>query len=165
MSWQAYIDQLLTKVTPDGTMTNCVEHAAVVSAADGSIWASTPNFGLYGYQIEVPTESGEGTQSVDINEIELFLYVVRNNGSSNSKAGIRICNEKYFMVNSDPALGTIYLKKNGGGACIVKNEQCILFTSWNGSLMTEGVHPGAQVPGLCNEQCEKVALFLKNAGY
>ena len=165
MSWESYLDQLLTKVTPAGTITKVVENAAIIALADGAIWASTPNFGLYGYPVDVPTEDGVSTQPININEIELLLYVVNHDGASNSLAGIRISNEKYFKVNSDPAAGTIYLKKNGGGACIVKNHQTVVFTSWNGNLCTEGAASILQNPGLCNEQAEKLSQYLKDNGF
>lgn len=165
MSWQSYIDQLLNKDTHTGPITNCVEHAAIISLADGSLWANTPNFGLYGYPFDVPTEDGAGTQTVNINEIDLFLHMIHNDGASNSPAGIRLNNEKYYKVSSDPALGTIYLKKNGGGACLVKNIQCAVFASWNGGQSTGGAHMGSQYAGLCNEQCEKISEYLKGAGY
>lgn len=165
MSWNDYINQLSTKETHSGALGNCVEHAGIVSLADGSIWAQTPNFGLYGYNVDVPTEDGAGTQSIPINEIDLFLHVANNDGVSNSLAGIRIANEKYFKVSSDPANKTVYLKKNGGGACIVKCNQCIVFASWNGGVNTTGAAATPQTPGLCNEQCEKLGEFLKNSGY
>ena len=165
MSWQAYVDQLTTKTTPSGEIHGCVEHAAIISLTDGSIWANSPNFGLYGYSVDVPTESGEGTQPVDVNEIELFLHIVNHDGASNSLAGIRISNEKYFKVNSDAVAGTIYLKKNGGGACIYRGNQCAVFASWNGALNTSGAGVHSQNPGLCNEQCEKVGEYLKGQGY
>ena len=165
MSWQAYIEQLLNKETPAGVTTNCVEHAAIISLADGSLWANTPNFGLYGYPFDVPTEDGAGTQTVNINEVDIFLHMIGNDGASNSPAGIRLSNEKYYKVSSDPTIGTIYLKKNGGGACLVKNVQCAVFASWNGGLNTGGAHAGSQYAGLCNEQAEKLSAYLKENSY
>jgi hypothetical protein len=165
MSWQTYIENLQTKHHHGQTIGNCVEKAGIISLADGSIWANSPNFGLYGYPLEIPSEDGAGTQTVEINEIVDFLHVVNHDGASNSPAGIRIANEKYFKVNSDPTAGTIYLKKNGGGACIVKCNQCIVFGSWDGAQSTTGDLVTGQTPGLCNEQCEKVGAHLKEAGY
>lgn len=165
MSWDSYITQLTTKQTSAGLIEHCLEKAAIVSLADGSIWASTPDFGLYGYPTEVPTEDGAGVQTVNINEIDLFLHVVNHDGASNSLAGIRIANEKYFKVSSDAAAGLIYLKKNGGGACIAKCATCAVFGSWNGALSTSGAHVSSQVPGLCNELVEKLAEYFKSVGY
>ena len=165
MSWDSYIAKINTKETSAGNIHNCVEKAAIISLADGSIWASTPDFGLYGYPVDVPTEDGNGVQSVEINEIALFLHVVTHDGASNSLAGIRISNEKYFKVNSDAAEGLIYLKKNGGGACIAKCHSCIVFGSWNGALSTSGAHTGSHNPGLCNERVENVAQYLKDNGF
>lgn len=165
MSWDSYIAKITTKETSAGHINNCIEKAAIISLADGSIWANTPDFGLYGYPVDVPTEDGLGVQSVEINEIDLFLHVVNHDGASNSLAGIRISNEKYFKVNSDADQGLIYLKKNGGGACIAKCNSCVVFGSWNGALSTSGAHVGSQVPGLCNEQVEKVAQYLKEHSY
>jgi profilin len=164
MSWATYIDQLKTKNAHGVETSNCVEKAAIISLSDASIWANTPDFGLYGYNVDVPTEDGAGLQSVAINEIDLFLHIVNNDGASNSPAGIRIANEKYFKVSSDAANGLIYLKKNGGGACIAKCATCVVFASWNGALQTTGAHPTSQNPGLCNEQVEKTAEYLKTNG-
>jgi profilin len=158
MSWDSYINNLTTKEIPGGVIENCVEHAAIISISDGSIWASTPNFGLYGYSVDVPTEDGLSTQPVLVNEIELLLYIVNHDGASNSLAGIRLSNEKYFKVQSDAAAGTIYLKKNNGGACIAKGIQTIVFGSWSSA------NPH-QNPGLCNEQVEKLAEYLRSTGY
>lgn len=165
MSWDGYLTSLLNKTTHEGEMTGCLENAAIISLADGSIWTHTPGFGLYGYPFDVPTEDGAGTESVNINEVELFTHIAKNDGESNSKAGIRISNEKYFKVSSDPIAGTIYLKKNGGGACVALAKTCIIFGSWNGGVMTAGAHPQPQNPGLCNEQCEKLANYLKEKGF
>lgn len=165
MSWQSYIDQITTKVTAHGTMEHCVEKAGIVSLADGSIWANTPDFGLYGYSIDVPTEDGASTEPCEINEIDLIRYVANNNGTSNSKAGIRIANERYYAVSHDDKEGTVYLKKNGGGGCLAKCNQCVVFASWNGAVQTAGFHPQPQNPGLCNELVEKVAQYLKSTAY
>ena len=165
MSWSVYIDQLKNKHAHGADMSNCVEKAAIVALNDASIWANTPDFGLYGYDVDVPTEDGVGVQPVTINEIDLFLHVVTHDGASNSPAGIRIANEKYFKVSSDAEKGLIYLKKGGGGACIAKCASCVVFASWNGALQTTGAHAQSQNPGLCNELVEKVAEYLKNSGY
>ena len=51
-------------------------------------------------------------------------------GASLSRAGIRINNEKYFLVGQ-PDGDFVYLKKHGGGACIAKTNTAIIFASWN----------------------------------
>jgi profilin len=165
MSWSDYINQLKNKHSATGEIHDCVEKAAIIALADGSIWASTPDFGLYGYNVDVPTEDGLGVQPIEINEIDLFLHIVNHDGASNSPAGIRIANEKYFKVSSDQTEGLIYLKKNGGGACIAKCATCVVFASWNGANVTSGAHTVAQNPGLCNEQVEKLAQYLKENAF
>jgi len=45
--------------------------------------------------------------------------------------GLCINNEKYFTVHFDEELGTWYLKKNGGGACMAWTNQCVIFGSFN----------------------------------
>ena len=165
MSWNDYLNQLQTKRVPDGEISNCVEKAAIISLSDISIWACTEEFGLYGYDVEVPTEDGAGMQPIHVDEVDLLQHIVNHNGSCNSLAGIRISNEKYFKVSSDESQGLIYLKKNGGGACIAKCDACIIFASWNSSQSTTGSHPQSQSPGLCNEQVEKLADYLKRCGY
>ena len=37
MSWEAYIENLVNKITQTGNIGNCLEHAAIISLADGSI--------------------------------------------------------------------------------------------------------------------------------
>ncbi|CAG9313531.1 unnamed protein product [Blepharisma stoltei] len=167
MSWQSYIDtQLVNKLNSQNQweITGCVEHAAIFGAADLSIWASTPGFALGQYNINVPTDDGVNEESCHVNEVDIFRSVVTTR-SAGSKAGIRICNEKYFLVNYDEERHTIYLKKNGGGACIVKTLQTYIFASWNGALEHGGVHPGNQNPGLCNERCESLAAYLAGEGF
>ena len=160
MSWQAYVDtQLLQK----GDTNGCVEHGALMSIQDLGLWASTPNFSLGSYNVDLPTDDGESTQSVQVNELEILKEALANKGVTTHRAGLRINNEKYFLVNDDEDRHTTYLKKHGGGACLVRTNMAVIFASWNGALAASDGTP--QNPGLCNEQCEKLADYLRSVGY
>lgn len=166
MSWQAFVDtQLLTKNTAAGPVNNCVESGALLSAADGSVWAQTPNFALSNYSLAIPDEEDEErTNQVEYNEAANLLHMFAHDGAAINAAGIRINGEKYYLVNSDKEKHTIYLKKNGGGASLARTNQAIVFASWNGSHSTAGAETVPQTPALCNQVTEALADYLKSNG-
>lgn len=166
MSWESIIEtKLKNKLNADNVweVTNCVEHAAILGADELNVWAATPGFALGTYTVNVPSEDGVSEEAVHVNEIEILRSVV-NSQTANSKAGIRINNSKYFLVNFDPENHTIYLKKQSGGAAIVRTATAIVFASFDNAIETGGIRSGTQNPGLCNEQVEKLAIYLKESG-
>lgn len=166
MSWQAFVDtQLLTKTTTAGDVHNCVESGALLSAADASAWAATPNFSLRNYSVTVTEEDEVTTTTIDYNEAAAVLHLFAHSGAAINDAGIRINGEKYYLANFDSEKHTIYLKKNAGGACLARTNQAIVFASWNGGLSTSGAETTPQNHGLCNQVTEKLADYLKTIGY
>ena len=165
MSWQEFVDtQLLAKTTTAGAVLNCVESGALLSAADASAWAATPNFSLRSYDVTV-TDEDESTSTVHYDEAAAVLHMFANAGAAINSAGIRINGEKYFLTNFDADKPSAYLKKNAGGACLARTNQAIVFASWNGGHSTTGAETNAQSPSLCNEVTEKLADYLKTIGY
>ena len=162
MSWNDYLStQLLQKHTPEGAIDGCVEHAAILGLADGAAWAVTPAFSLQTYDVQVRNDEDTADEAVNVNEAATLIHAVNNLGASLTRAGLRINNEKYFLVGM-PDGDFIYLKKQGGGACIAKTNTGIIFASWHETKTTNtGV---AQNPGLCNDRVESLAAYLKQNG-
>jgi profilin len=166
MSWQAFVDtQLLVKTTTAGEVHNCVESGALLSAADASAWAATPNFTLRTYSVTVTEEDEVTTTNINYSEPAAVLHLFAQAGAAINDAGIRINGEKYYLVSYDAEKQTIYLKKNAGGACLARTNQAIVFASWNGGQSTTGAETTPQNPGLCNQVTEKLADYLKSIGY
>lgn len=129
MQWDKEIyNNLLISYTPQrGLLTDCVEHAAVLSAENFEILSSTQNFYLETYQIEQENEEGK-LERIAVNEAEI-LNDVLSSGRVISKAGVRINREKYSIMNYDSYFQILHLKKPDGGACAIKTNKMIVFAS------------------------------------
>lgn len=162
MSWNAYLEtQLLSKFASTGQTQQCVEHAGIFGLADGAAWAVTEGFSLQTYDVQVRNDEDTADEAVNINEAATLVHAVNNLGASLTRAGLRFNNEKYFLVGM-PDGDFIYLKKQGGGACVAKTNTGIIFASWHESKeTTTGI---AQNPGLCNDRVETLAGYLKQQG-
>lgn len=165
MSWQDYVNAYLVSwvdVNNDNkTYINVCEHGALVGNGDGTVWAKTANFNFGIIKVDIDKEDGSGTESVTINEFENLKDAFDNQGTTKKKGGIRINTEKYFMVNFDSERSVMYLKKNGGGACIAKSGLAYVIGTFNtGIKSTVNGKEINQNPGNCNLVCEKLQEFL-----
>mmetsp|Transcript_40697 Transcript_40697/g.56693 ORF Transcript_40697/g.56693 Transcript_40697/m.56693 type:complete len:155 (+) Transcript_40697:72-536(+) len=154
MSWTDYTAHLRAQ--------NATDCAGILSAEDGSLVAGD-NFTVSSYQVEIPTDDDKGTRKVDVNEQQNVLEVIKS-GKCTSAAGMRLGQIKFQIVMADLETGIVYLKKQKGGACLVKTNKTIVFGSWSEEQKIEG-KGCPQNPGDCNKVCEGLAKILKDAGY
>ena len=165
MSWQDYVDGYLVNWVDTNAdnkaYTNVCEHGALVGNTDGTVWAKTGKFGFGVFQVQVDKEDGSGTVTVEVNEFENLRDAMDNQGTTSNKGGLRINNEKYFMVNFDGDRNVMYLKKAGGGACVAKSGLAYIIGTFNTSLKTSvNGKEVQQNPGTCNLVTEKLQEFL-----
>jgi profilin len=126
MSWQAYVD---TNILGEGT----VSQAAILGLA-GGVWAKSEGFQL----------SSDEQKAI----ISAF-----NNPDGVLASGLRIANEKYFGVRTEDR--SIYLKKGGDGAVLVKTTQAVLL----------GIYKAPLQASPATVTVEKLGDYLVNAGF
>ena len=165
MSWQDYVNGYLVNWVDvnqeNKTYTNVCEHGALVGNADGTVWAKTDKFNFGVIKVECERDDGNGTESVSVDEFANLKDAFDNEGTTSRKGGLRINSEKYFMVNFDGERNVMYLKKNGGGACIAKSGLAYVIGTFNGSMKCGVAGKDIpQNPGTTNLVCEKLQEFL-----
>lgn len=165
MSWIDYVTGYLVNYTDQSTAktaTNVCEHGAIIGNQDGAMWASTPGFTLETYTTEIEKEDGSGTEKVEINEFAHLLDAFNNGGRSSMKGGIRLHKEKYYVVSSDAEKGVLYLKRNGGGACVAKSGQGFVIGTWSSKCKFKNFNGVEEVqnPGVINRATEDLQKFL-----
>jgi profilin len=164
MSWQDYVDAFLvnyTDQTSGKTATNIGEHGAIIGNTDGAVWASTAGFSLGNYNTDIAKDDGT-TQSVQVNEFANLSDAFANNGATNKAGGIRINNEKYYIVSFDAQEGVMYLKKAGGGAAVAKSNLGYVIGTFVSNKKQTGLN-GQQEPqnaGTMNRAVEALKTFL-----
>jgi profilin len=165
MSWQDYVNGYLVSYVDvdhdNKTYTNVSEHAALVGEGDGTVWAKTDNFNFGIVKVEVEKDDGSGPESIDIDEFANLKDAFENAGTTSRRGGLRINKEKYFMVNFDAERNVMYLKKNGGGACVAKSGLAYVIGTFNSSLKVNVAGKDQpQGPGTSNLVTEKLQEFL-----
>ena len=165
MSWQDYVNGYLVNWVDTNqdnkSYTNVCEHGALVGNSDGTVWAKTDKFNFGTIGVEVEKEDGTGTERIEVNEFENLRDAFENQGTTSKKGGLRINTEKYFMVSFDADRNVMYLKKNGGGACVAKSGLAYVIGTFNSSMKTNiGGKDVPQNPGATNLVCEKLQEFL-----
>ena len=164
MSWIDYVNGYLVNYvdTNSGkTYTNSCEHGAIVGNTDGTVWATTPGFAFGLFDVETDKDDGSGTEKVKVNEFENLNDAFNNAGNTKKKGGLRINNEKYFMVSFDGERNVMYLKKNGGGACVARSGSGYVIGTFNTSKKCKTDNKETnQNPGQCNFVTEKLQEFL-----
>ena len=169
MSWDAYVELcLMQKESPTGTINNCCESAAILSAATADIWAATSNFELLMDSTDVPSSDFTHTDRFIVNEAESLLYAIRHNGAAPSRAGLYLRGERYMVVRFDEETATMYLKKKNGGACVCLTNVTIVVGTYDSKIKVATPPGEASFPqnaGLTNERVERLATFLRNTGF
>ncbi len=165
MSWQDYVNGYLVSWVDTNcdnkTYTNVCEHGALVGNGDGTVWAKTEKFNFGVFKVDVEKEDGSGTEKVDVDEFSNLKDAFENQGTTKKRGGLRINKEKYFMVNFDSERNVMYLKKNGGGACIAKSGLAYVIGTFNTSMKSKVDGKDInQNPGSCNLVSEKLQEFL-----
>jgi profilin len=168
MSWEDYVDYLKAG--------NVVQEAAIFDVT-GQVYASS--FGLAAgshlgtNKVTVPdAEDPEKTVELDYDEnanlLESKIFNdtslgVKNQGVSSHAGGVRINNRKYYTVSFDNETGSWYLKKEKGGAAVVRLEKVIIFGSWSSEEKQENEQP--QNAAETNKRVEALGALLKSHGY
>jgi profilin len=123
-AWQAYIDNLLASK-------NLVQAAIV--GQDGTVWASSSGFNVTPDEIKHIVggfQRKEGVQS----------------------AGVRICGQKYFYLQSDDH--QMQCKSGNNGCSLAKAKTCVVI----------GVYGEGQQPGGARNVVESMANYLQENG-
>jgi len=108
---------------------------AAIVGLDNSLWAKSADF------------------NISVDEIR-FITANIDNEAAFRASGVRVEEQKHIYLRTQE--GAIYTKnKEVGGLCIAKCKQCILI----------GMYDTTMQPGACNDVVEKLADYLKNAGY
>lgn len=169
MSWNDYVTAYLTNYVDQTTgkaHTNSCEHGAIISVADGTVWASTSGFSIHtSIEVHVDKEDGTGQETKKINEFENLKNAFENEGSTNNVGGLRLNGEKFFLVSFNKDKQVAYLKKNGGGAAVSKSGQAFVIGTFSTAKKVTITFNGAnsevnQNPGLTNTGVEKLQEFL-----
>merc|ERR1719473_610105 len=151
MAWQAYIDQQLVGK-------GHTEAACILSKADGTVWAKSPEFCPRGYPTEMAQDDGT-SKTVQITEQADMVAVGKGQKPS---TGLRINGVKYFVLGGgrpDTSAGYAFWKAKGPGAglAIAVTKQCILVARCNLA--------GGHVLATMNDHVNAVADYLYKAGY
>ena len=141
-----------------------VEHAAVLDAEDGAVYASTTDFGPRIYMMGVAHEDGSEEEEEEelINEaIDIRTLVI---DGKRPQRGLRINGEKYVILKAsreagDPSRAArtlVYGKKRAGGCCLAGSEKTIVVATFDEN---EG-----HAAGGCNRAVEELAAYLASSG-
>ncbi|KAH9245161.1 hypothetical protein BASA81_015872 [Batrachochytrium salamandrivorans] len=155
MSWKDYVKNQLID-------TLHVKEGAILSAEDGSLWASSPEtFCPRAYLGTVMDESGAEHDEL-INEAANLAEVART--LKKPRAGLRINHQKYMIVRSmergslDDGLRTIFFKRpGGGGGTLCVTNQCIIIGTFDELL--------GQSSASCTATVEHLGRYLKQNGF
>jgi hypothetical protein len=163
MSWNDYVNAFLINNTDQNTgkvITNACQHAAIIGNTDGTVWASSAGFTLANYTVDLESEDGKKSQ-VNVNEFANLVDAFNNKGVSSAQGGIRIHKEKYFIVSFDSEKNLMFLRKNGGGACVGKSNLAFVIATFSANLKenNNGVEV-PQNPGDVNKCCDSLVTFL-----
>eukprot|EP00994_Dinema_validum_P005029 NODE_3126_length_594_cov_503.965138_g2615_i0.p1 GENE.NODE_3126_length_594_cov_503.965138_g2615_i0~~NODE_3126_length_594_cov_503.965138_g2615_i0.p1 ORF type:complete len:149 (-),score=59.46 NODE_3126_length_594_cov_503.965138_g2615_i0:148-534(-) len=128
MSWQTYVD---TNMVGSGH----VHKGALISAADGSVWAATPAFNI--------------TQA----EADHLRSKIDSAGALCATGGT-VGGEKFFTLQHVQP-GLWYGKKGEEGICVAKS----------GQVLVVGVYTKGQTAANCNMTVEGVKDYLVSVSY
>ena len=171
-AWKPYVDAYIVNyVEASGKtyFTSC-EHGAIVSNTDGLVWGSTPGFSFRKGNVDISRDDGT-TAAVHVDEFANLLNAFANNGNCTAVGGLRINGEKFFMTSFDGEKNLMYLKKNGGGACIAKTLQSFCIGVYNTSKKSiiqhvdQSVTEQVQSVGVVNASIEKLQEVLLEVSY
>jgi hypothetical protein len=165
MSWQDYITNYLVNNTDPNngkTAFGVCAAGAIISNADGTIWACTPGFALKNDYVEIEKEDGSGKEKIQLNEFAHLLEAFNNKGECKSKGGLWINGEKHYAVSYDGDLGILYLKKSGGGAAIARSNLGFVIGSFETSNKLKNYNGAEepQNPGMTNRAVQELQAFL-----
>ncbi|KAH9975409.1 profilin [Lactifluus volemus] len=126
MSWQTYVDANLLG-------TGKISRAAIIGL-QGGIWAASSSYALSPEEQKGIISSFQNLEATQAN-------------------GVRIAGQKFFTLQANDR--SIYVKKGGDGAILVKTKQAVLVAEYAGP-----VQAGEATPVV-----ENLADYLINVGY
>ena len=167
MSWNDYIRQYLENWTDPNTglkVLNACENGALVSNTDGTLWAATASFNLSAYEVTILNANGV-PEKININEFANLTDAFANNGVTRKTGGIRLNREKYYVISFDSDRQVLYLKKQGGGACVAKSTFAFVIATYDCSKQSIVKACAdeilvSQSVGQTNKSCESLQAFL-----
>ena len=59
---------------------------------------------------------------MDVNEFKGLFEATNGNRKGDQEAGIRIANQRYIFLKQNSDKDSVYLAREGGGACVVRTE-------------------------------------------
>ena len=103
--------------------------------------------------------------NIVVDERVILLEAIANKGVPKSKAGIRLYNQKYYLVrfSDDNNVKLFYLKKEHGGACVCVTNKLVLIGTFNAQLKMQNGVP--QNPGELNKRVEALGQNMIKSGY
>ena len=163
MSWNDYVTSKLINTVDANQhkLENVLEHGALIGCNDGVTWAASAGFAVGKNKGTV-----EGSGEVEIDEFANIVDAFNNNGDCKKVGGIRLSKEKFYMVNFDSDKKVMYLKKQGGGACIAKSNMAFVIGVFSTSkkMKFDGKEEN-QNPGMCNKVVEELQEYLSSLNY
>ncbi|KAI0254572.1 profilin [Lactifluus subvellereus] len=126
MSWQSYVDTNLVG-------TGKISRAAILGQ-QGGVWAASQGYSLS------PQEQREVLASF-------------NEPDKVQTSGVRLVGQKFFTLQADAR--SIYVKKGGDGAILVKTKQAVLVAEYLAPIQA----------GEATPIVEKLADYLISVGY
>lgn len=167
MSWNDYIGGYIENWTNPNTglnVLNACEAGALISSTDGTLWAATAGFNLSSYEVTVATAKGV-PEKISINEFANLADAFANYGVSRKKGGIRLNQEKYYVISFDGDRSVMYLKKKGGGACVARSDLAFIIATYDShkKATVKDYANEVAVPqnvGQTNKSCESLQAFL-----
>ena len=163
MSWNDYVsNKLINSVDANGhKLTNVLENGALIGVNDGVTWAASAGFSIAKHKGTV-----EGSGEVEIDEFANIQDAFNNGGDCKKVGGIRLNKEKFYMVNFDADKKVMYLKKQGGGACIAKSNMAYIIGVFaTAKKMKFDEKEENQNPGMCNKVVEELQEYLISLNY
>ena len=162
MSWESFISNIYYKNVPEGQVGQCVQKAGIIMKETGQVVGTAGGFDLLSRSVSIPTEDESAMRDVPVDERQILLEALNNEGIVSTPAGIWISGEKYYLIIFDSDRSVMYLKKHEGGACVAWSNTAIVFGSWTNGLTTTGPKEIPHSAGMCNGQCEAVAQYLRD---
>lgn len=132
--WEDYIENSLINfddTESEKNYINACESAAIVSNSDGTIWASSSNFNLGEYEVEIDNNDMAGVEKVKINEFKNLMDVFNNKGVSSMVGGVRLNKQKFMVAFFDSGSQILSLKKSQGGGFVAKTNTAFVIVTYN----------------------------------
>ena len=147
MSWSEYVEKkIINYTTEEGhTYSNACSEGAIVGL-DGTVWA---------------VSSGLKLESAEITAINNYFKT-----KGQAASALTINKKKYLVTCFNADSNSVYLKCNGGGACIAMTTKAFILGTYDVSKkMSQDGTEKTQNVGYCNSAVENLQQQLLSSGY